>query len=169
MDVKPKPKFRPSRLLFYFVPTLLVSILTPLFLSSSSVSLPFLCLISFLLFQCASVWGNTRAWVLHFLRPYLMALVFFLTTQLHVHKRRLRLDSRLGWWLSEFLLLLLLLLSSSSSVSIISFILAVPMLRCWGQHSWSSFIFSKANPYWTCFFSFNLIELVLFPSAIIIL
>ena len=53
----------PSGLLFSFVPSLLVSILTPLFLPSSSVSLSY----SFLLFPCASVWENTLAWVLHFL------------------------------------------------------------------------------------------------------
>ena len=48
---------RPSGLLF-FVPAFLLSILTPLFLPSSSVYL-----ISSLLFPCISVWENTRAWV----------------------------------------------------------------------------------------------------------
>ena len=52
---------RPSGLLF-FVPALLLSILTPLFLSSSSVYL-----ISFSLFPCASVWENTGARVPYFL------------------------------------------------------------------------------------------------------
>ena len=49
---------RPSWLLL-FVPSVLFSILTPLFCPSLSH-----CLISFLLFPCASVWENTRAWVL---------------------------------------------------------------------------------------------------------
>ena len=40
----------------FFVHVLLLSMLTDLFLS-----LLFLCLISFLLFPCASVWENTRA------------------------------------------------------------------------------------------------------------
>ena len=42
--------------LLYFVPDLLLPILTPLSLHSSIVYL-----ISFLLFPCASVWENTRA------------------------------------------------------------------------------------------------------------
>ena len=36
-----------------------------------------LCLVSFLLFPCASVWENTRAWVPHVLKPYWMAPSFF--------------------------------------------------------------------------------------------
>ena len=46
----------------FFVPALLISILTPLFLPSSL----FLYLISFLPFPCASVWENTRALVPYF-------------------------------------------------------------------------------------------------------
>ena len=41
--------------LLFFVPALLLSLLTPLFLHCSSVYL-----ISFLVFPCASVWDNTR-------------------------------------------------------------------------------------------------------------
>ena len=52
---------RPSRLLL-FVPALLLSILTPLFLPSSSVSLCFL----FWLFPCASDWESTNEWYLPF-------------------------------------------------------------------------------------------------------
>ena len=37
----------------------------------------FHCLISILLFPCASVWENTRAWVPHFLYSYWMELVLF--------------------------------------------------------------------------------------------
>ena len=37
----------------------------------------FRCLLSFLLFPCASDFENTRAWVPHFLKPYWMVLVFF--------------------------------------------------------------------------------------------
>ena len=36
----------------------------------------FLCLISFLLFLCASVWENTRTWVPHLIHSYLMILPF---------------------------------------------------------------------------------------------
>ena len=52
----------PSGLLFFFVPVLLISILTRLFLPSR-----IFLYISFLLFPSASVWENTRAWVPHFL------------------------------------------------------------------------------------------------------
>ena len=41
----------------------------------------FLYLISFLLFPCASVWENTRAWVPHFLQPYWMIPFFALWRQ----------------------------------------------------------------------------------------
>ena len=62
----------------YFFPNSLLSSLYPLLL--------FLCLISFLLFPCASVWENTRAWVPHFLLPCCrMVLVFFPKVQLQVH------------------------------------------------------------------------------------
>ena len=37
----------------------------------------FLYLISFMLFPCASVWENTRAWVPYFLYPYRTVLAFF--------------------------------------------------------------------------------------------
>ena len=37
----------------------------------------FVYLISFLLFPCASVWENTRAWAPHFLWPYWMVPSFF--------------------------------------------------------------------------------------------
>ena len=66
-------QFRPCGLLFlscplYFFPYWrLSSYLLPLFLY----------LISFLLFPCASVWENTRAWVPLFLLPYWMVLAFF--------------------------------------------------------------------------------------------
>ena len=62
---------RPSGLIF-FVSALLLSILMPPFLPSSSVYL-----ISFLLFTCASVWENTLAWVPHFQSPYWIVLAFF--------------------------------------------------------------------------------------------
>ena len=51
---------RPSGLLS-FVPVLLLFILTPLFLPSSSVSLSYF----ILAVPCASVWENTRAWIPH--------------------------------------------------------------------------------------------------------
>ena len=44
---------------------------------SSYLLLLSLCLISFLLFSCTSVWKNTRAWDPHFLQPYWMVLAFF--------------------------------------------------------------------------------------------
>ena len=59
--------------LLFFVPTLLLAIITPLF----NPILPFLCLISFWLFLCASVWENTRAWAPHFLWSCCMVLAFF--------------------------------------------------------------------------------------------
>ena len=43
----------------------------------SSFRLLSLCVISFLLFPCASVQENTCTWVPHFLEPYRMVLVFF--------------------------------------------------------------------------------------------
>ena len=48
---------------FFFVSALLLSLLTPIYLPSLSVSV----LISFLLFRCSSVWENTRVRVPHFL------------------------------------------------------------------------------------------------------
>ena len=52
-------QFGPLELRFSFVLALLLSILTPLFLASSS----FLSHFSFLLFPCERVCENTRAWV----------------------------------------------------------------------------------------------------------
>ena len=65
-----------SSLLLFFVPALLLSMLTPFFLPSSSVFY----LTSFLLFSCASVWENTRTWVPYFLSPYWMVPSFFAET-----------------------------------------------------------------------------------------
>ena len=61
--------------LIHFVHTSLN--LPPIFTFSACLFLLFLCFISFLLFPCASVGDNTRAWVPHYLLPYWMEHTLF--------------------------------------------------------------------------------------------
>ena len=61
--------FRPSGLLFSFVPALLLSILISLFLPSSYISLSYF-ILAVPMCECE----NTRAWDPHFLSPYWMVL-----------------------------------------------------------------------------------------------
>ena len=70
----------------------------------------FLYLISFLLFPCANVWENTLEWVPNFYCHTEWYFLFFPTAQLHVHKRRSRRDSLIGWWFSNLLLLLIIII-----------------------------------------------------------
>ena len=73
---------RPSGFLF-FVPALLLSVLTPLFFPSSSVSLSY----SFFLFPFAGVWENTRATCMSSPFPIVIlnGTCFFPTVQLQVY------------------------------------------------------------------------------------
>ena len=73
-------------LLLFFVPSILISILTPLLL--------FLCLISVLLFH-ARVLGKTLVHEFHISYNHTEYYLFFLTVQLHEHNKCIRCESKI--------------------------------------------------------------------------